>query len=77
MKLHITIISLFCVVIGLLAYLLIVLTTLNSEENKAHYIIEMYDTEIKIKEPESGKVIYTEQYETNSNLVNALLEDNQ
>lgn len=76
MKTHITILCLFALIIGVLMYTLFTFSTCQDDKNP-HYILEMYDTEIKVTDPTTGKVIYTEKYDSNSKIINSLLEDNE
>lgn len=61
----------------LIASYLFLRLTCQTEQLNPHYVLEMYDTQIKVIDPTTGKVIYVEPYETNSRIVNALLEDNK
>lgn len=74
MKYHIIILCLFAFVFGIIIHGL--LSIEDQKELGYYYAIEMHDTQIKVIDLYTGKTIYTEQYETNSNIVNALLEDN-
>lgn len=76
MKTHILILSLFAILFITLVYTLFEISKIVNQES-SFYILEMLDSEIKVIDPDTGKVIYVESYETNSQIINALLEDNE
>ena len=43
----------------------------------AGYIITLTPEDITVSDPENGKVILTEKYDSKSNLVKAILKDNE
>ena len=51
------------------------LTKPNSQ--KAHYILEMHDDGIKIIDPDTDKLIYSESYDSDNEIIDALLKDNE
>lgn len=62
----------------LLFIALYVFTKLHSNENKeAGYIITLTTENITVSDPENGKVILTETYDSKSNLVKVILKDNE
>ena len=57
---------------------LYVSTKFYSNENKeAGYIITLTPVNITVSDPENGKVILTETYDSKSPLVKAILKDNE
>ena len=55
-----------------------VFTKFYSNENKeAEYIITLTPENITVSDPETGKVIITETYDSKSPLVKAILKDNE
>ena len=63
---------------ALLFIALYVFTKLHSNENKeADYIITLTPETITVSDPENGKVILTENYDSKSRLVKAILKDNE
>lgn len=63
---------------ALLFIALYVFTKLHSYENKeAGYIITLTPENIIVSDPETGKVILTETYDSKSPLVKAILKDNE
>lgn len=48
-----------------------------TEQVNPHYVLEMHDTQIKVIDPLTDQVIYVEKYESKSQIINALLEDNE
>ena len=63
---------------ALLFIALYVFTKLHSNENKeAGYIITLTPENITVSDPENGKVILTEKYDSKSNLAKAILKDNE
>ena len=67
---------------ALLFIALYVFTKLHSNENynrykEAGYIITLTPENITVSDPENGKVILTETYDSKSHLVKAILKDNE
>ena len=63
---------------ALLFIALYVIAELHSNENKeAGYIITLTPDNITVSDPENGKVILTETYDSKSHLVKAILKDNE
>ena len=63
---------------ALLFIALYVIAELHSNENKeAGYIITLTPENITVTDPENGKVILIEKYDSKSNLVKAILKDNE
>ena len=63
---------------ALLFIALYVFTKLHSNENKeVGYIITLTPENITVSDPENGKVILTETYDSKSPLVKAILKDNE
>ena len=57
---------------------LYVFTKLHSNENKeAGYIIILTHENITVSDPENGKVILMEKYDSKSPLVKAIIKDNE
>ena len=63
---------------ALLFIALYVIAELHSNENKeAGYIIRLTPENITVSDPETGKVILVEKYDSKSPLVKAILKDNE
>ena len=63
---------------ALLFIALYVIAELHSNENKeAGYIITLTPENITVSDPETGKVILVEKYDSKSPLVKAILKDNE
>ena len=63
---------------ALLFIALYVIAEVHSYENKeAGYIITLTPENITVSDPETGKVILTEKYDSKSLLVKAILKDNE
>ena len=49
----------------------------SNEKQEAGYIITLTPENITVSDPENGKVILTETYDSKSHLVKAILKDNE
>lgn len=61
----------------ILGYLFPILTSADEIKEKPAYYIEMYDEYIEIIDPATGYKVYRENYDSESEFINALLQDNE
>ena len=64
-------------VIVLLFGIIAIIITKSDDYEKTYYELYMIDGEIQVVDPNKGNTVYSEDLDTNSELVKALLKDNE
>lgn len=64
-------------VIVLLSGIIAILIIKSNDYEKPYYELYMIDGEIQVVDPNKGNTVYSEDLDTNSELVKALLKDNE
>lgn len=64
-------------VIVLLSGIIAILIIKSDDYEKTYYELYMIDGEIQVVDPIKGNTVYSEDLDTNSELVKALLKDNE
>ena len=64
-------------VIVLLFGIIAIIITKSDDYEKTYYELYIIDGEIQVVDPNKGNTVYSEDLDTNSELVKALLKDNE
>ena len=68
---------LLMLIIVLLFGIIAIIITKSDDYEKTYYELYMIDGEIQVVDPNKGNTVYSEDLDTNSELVKALLKDNE